>query len=53
MYRIIPDPETFEQVAALPAEALADYAEVLTVLEVQPWAGQPQHTANPDGAVRY
>lgn len=53
MYRVIPDPETFDQVAALPVESLAAYTEVLTLLEVQPWAGHPQHAANPDGAVRY
>ncbi|MFE3195065.1 hypothetical protein ACFXHA_39085 [Nocardia sp. NPDC059240] len=52
MYRIIPDPDTAEQVAALPVDALLDYAQVLSVLEVSPWAGSPQNDANPDGAVR-
>jgi hypothetical protein len=28
------------------------YAEVLSVLEVTPWAGRSLHEANPDGAVR-
>jgi hypothetical protein len=53
VYRVVPDAATFEQVAALPAEALPHYAEVLAVLELQPWSGQPQHESNPDAAVRY
>jgi hypothetical protein len=32
-YRIVPDQAVFEQVAALPTEALAAYAEVLDVLQ--------------------
>jgi hypothetical protein len=36
----------------LPVEALADYAQVLDVLEVAPWNGEPQNVANPEGAVR-
>ncbi len=53
MYRIVPDPETLDQVAALPLEALDAYAEVLAVLELKPWNGRPQHQDNPDAAVRY
>lgn len=53
VYRIVPDPETFEQVAALPSEVLPAYAEVLAVLELTPCEGNPQHAENPDGAVRY
>lgn len=41
-----------QQVAALPAEALDAYAEVLGVLQLEPWNGQPQHEDNPEGAVR-
>ncbi|MPZ00550.1 MAG: hypothetical protein GEU97_21740 [Actinophytocola sp.] len=41
-----------EQVAALPEEALNAYAEVLDVLQLTPWNGQPQHEDNPEGAVR-
>jgi hypothetical protein len=41
-----------EQVAALPEDALLSYAEVLSVLELKPWAGQSLHEANPGGAVR-
>ncbi|MBF6239936.1 hypothetical protein IU474_23075 [Nocardia otitidiscaviarum] len=52
MYRIVSDPAIAEQVAALPDEALLDFAEVLSALEVSPWSGEPQHEGNPDGAVR-
>lgn len=52
MYRIVPDAAVFPQVAALPAEALEAYAELLTALEVAPWSGPSHHAANPDGAVR-
>lgn len=52
MYRLIPDDATIDQVAALPAEALLAYAEVLTLMELTPWAGGPQHESNPDGAMR-
>lgn len=52
MYQIVPDPATIAQVAALPDVALDAYAEVLEVLRLTPWNGQPQHEANPEGAVR-
>lgn len=52
MYRIVPDAAVSEQVAALPSEALAVFAEVLEVLQLTPWNGQPQHPANPDAPVR-
>lgn len=52
MYRIIPDAAVSEQVAALPDDALATYATVLGALEVAPWNGPPQHSDNPDSAVR-
>ena len=52
MYRVITYGEAFEQIAALPDEALGGYAEVLGVLELAPWSGLPQHKGNPNGAVR-
>jgi hypothetical protein len=52
VYRIIPDAAVFEQVAALPDEALESYADVLGVLALTPWNGSPQHKSNPDGALR-
>jgi hypothetical protein len=52
VYQLVPDAATIDQVAALPVEALSAYVEVLAVLELKPWAGEPQHAANPDGAMR-
>jgi len=52
VYRIVPDIAASEQVAALSAEALVGYAEVLEVLQLAPWNGRPQHQANPDAPVR-
>ena len=48
----MPDAAASEQVAALPDEVLAEYAQVLDLLQVAPWKGQPQHVANPDAPVR-
>jgi hypothetical protein len=47
VYRIVPDTAVSGQVAALPAEVLAGYAEVLEVLQLTPRKGRPQHPANP------
>ncbi len=49
MYRIVPDTAVSEQVAALPDDVLAGYAEVLEVLQLTPWNGRSQH---PDAPVR-
>ncbi|MFD8498009.1 hypothetical protein [Amycolatopsis sp. NPDC059657] len=52
MYRIVPDDEVLAQVAELPVEALAEFADLLETLTVTPWNGDPQHADNPDGPVR-
>lgn len=52
MYRLVPDPATIAQVAALPGPALDAYVAVLDVLELTPWNGRAQHEDRPDGAVR-
>jgi hypothetical protein len=41
-----------EQIAALPDEALGYYAQVIDVLELAPWSGDPYNMSNPDGAMR-
>jgi hypothetical protein len=51
LYRIIPDAVVLEQMAAMPDKFLAGYAQLLDVLELEPWNGEP-HGKNPDGAVR-
>jgi hypothetical protein len=40
------------ELEALPHDALVALAEVLDVLEVAPWSGDPLVDRNPDGAVR-
>lgn len=52
MYRVIPDQDVLEQVAALPTEALTHYAELRTALEVAPWNGRPYNEDKPDGPMR-
>ena len=49
MYRLIMTPEVEEQVSALPDEALGPFAELVTLLEVSPWSGQPFGRSNPRG----
>lgn len=52
MYRIVPDKAVIEQLAALPPEALAAFADLIDALGLAPWNGEPQHEDNPLGAVR-
>ncbi len=52
MYRVETDEQAQQQVAALPPGALSAYAEVRTLLEVNPWAGESYHRGNPDAALR-
>jgi hypothetical protein len=52
LYTVDIDDQAKHQVDALPAEALAAYAELRVVLETAPWNGRPYHRDNPQGAVR-
>lgn len=52
MYSIEYLPEVQEQLDALPKEALASFAEVLSMLEVTPWSGDPYSREHPDGSTR-
>jgi hypothetical protein len=52
LYTVETDGRAKDQVDALPAEALAAYAELRVVLETAPWSGRPYHRDNPQGAVR-
>jgi hypothetical protein len=52
VYSVETVPEVDDQVAALPSEALAGYAELLVVLEVAPWGGDPFKRERPDGNMR-
>lgn len=52
MYEYSLPPEIRAAMAALPSSALVPLFEVLAVLQVAPWGGEPHHKDNPDGAVR-
>lgn len=52
MYRVVVDDRTEHQIAALPAAALASFAELRTALEVGPWNGNALLERNPGGPVR-
>lgn len=52
MYRIFTDSAVLDQLAALPAEALSGYAEVLDVLDLTPWNGRPYNDEKPDAPMR-
>jgi hypothetical protein len=52
MYRVVTDTEVNAQVAALPDALLPYFAQVLDLLEIAPWAGEPYNEAKPDGVMR-
>ena len=51
-YQVQVDVLARDQIRALPAEALKDLAEAMTVLQISPWSGDPLRQENPDGPVR-
>lgn len=51
MYRL-DDEDIAGDLRTLPHAALTGYAQVRTVLEVAPWAGDPANARNPDGPLR-
>lgn len=52
MYEVTTDERSQAQIAALPADALAPFAEARTALELAPWNGRPYHARQPDGPMR-
>lgn len=52
MYRIVTHEEVIEQTSALPDYLLGYYLQVLDVLELAPWTGEPYNAADPDGVMR-
>lgn len=48
MYSVETEEVAVQQVAALPAEALPFYAELMTVLEITPWSGEAYNRQRPD-----
>ncbi|MGH3513080.1 MAG: hypothetical protein ACRDRB_12485, partial [Pseudonocardiaceae bacterium] len=52
MYTVSTDEQSQQQVEALPAKALAPFAEARATLEVAPWNGAPYHKHRPDSPMR-
>lgn len=52
MYEVTTDEQSRAQIDALPADALAPFAEVRAMLAVAPWGGDSLNDANPDAPVR-
>lgn len=52
MYRVRVHDAARATVDVLPVAALAGYAEVLDLLELEPWAGPPSRVDNPGGNIR-
>ncbi len=52
MYQVVTDDEVNAQVAAMPDDLLAYYAQVLDLLEIAPWSSEPYTEAKPDGVMR-
>jgi hypothetical protein len=52
VYSVGSEQHAVEQVAALPAEALPRYAELMTVLETAPWGGEAYDRQRPAGNMR-
>jgi hypothetical protein len=52
VYEVTTDQRSQQQIDALPAEALAPFAEARAALELAPWNGKPYHRRSPDTAMR-
>ena len=52
MYSVETEAEAVSEIAALPTEALPAYAELITLLEVAPWSGDPYNLQRPDTNMR-
>lgn len=50
MYVVETDADVDEQVAALPAETLPCYAELMAMLALSPWSGEIYNRERPDTA---
>lgn len=52
MYEVTTDEQSQPQIDALPAAALAPFAEARATLELAPWNGQSYHRRRPDSPMR-
>ncbi len=52
MYRVDTDEQVQQQIDTFPVEAMPFIAELRTLLEVNPWGGDPLNDQNQNGPVR-
>jgi hypothetical protein len=52
VYSVETEAEAVGEIAALPTEAWPAYAELITLLEVAPWSGDPYNLQRPDTNMR-
>lgn len=52
MYIVDTDDDVDEQIADLPAKALSFFAELMTLLELSPWAGASYDREQPNANMR-
>jgi hypothetical protein len=52
VYEVTTDEQSQDQIDALPAYALAPFAEARATLELAPWHGRPYHRREPDSPMR-
>jgi hypothetical protein len=52
MYSVETEVAALDEGGALPAQALGAYAELMTLLEVAPWSGDPYNLQRPDTNMR-
>jgi hypothetical protein len=52
LYTVTTDNQSQQQIKALPAEALAPFAEARAALELAPWNGVPYNKRKPDSPMR-
>jgi hypothetical protein len=52
VYKVTTDEQSQPQIEALPADALAPFAEARAALELAPWNGAPYHRNRPDSPMR-
>jgi hypothetical protein len=52
MYSVETEAAAVNEIAELPAEALPAYAELISLLEVAPWSGNPYNLQRPDTNMR-
>jgi hypothetical protein len=52
MYSVEWEQHALDQLSSLPLEAFSFYAELVTLLQVAPWSGDPYDRQRPDGNMR-